>query len=90
MTIKNEKARLEYHVRKKDCKDFQNENCVGRLNQCWCDVIQLIKKCIAWIFFHIAIAKNIARFFVDLTELSQGISHKYRQNIMFFSRFHQK
>ena len=33
--------------------------------------------------------KNIARFFVHLTEISQGISQKYRQNTMFFMRFHQ-
>ena len=37
--------------------------------QCWCDVIQLIKKCIAWIFFHIAIAKKYRTFFCPFAGL---------------------
>ena len=61
----------------------------NRCMQCWCDVIQLINKFIAWIFSISQSQKNIARFLAHLTEISQRISQKYRPNIRVFGRFHE-
>jgi hypothetical protein len=53
-------------------------------------VIQLIKKCIAWIFFHIAIAKKYRRFFCPFDRNIAGNIAKISENIMFFRRFYKK
>ena len=63
-------------------------------DQCWCDVIQLIKKCIAWIFSHIAIAKKYRTFFCPFDRNIAGniakISAKYHVFQPFSSKFQAK